>query len=200
MNPAPAVELVIVQHAQARREPGDPGLTDAGRQVADTTARFLARSPWDALYSSPLRRAFETAAVIGDACRLETTVDERLRERINWGSAPQPQDWEAFLAEWNRSSEHRDWVPTAGESSEATGARMLEAISDCVANAVGPRVLVVSHAGATVDLLRTLLGDEVVEAEAPGVIADGIPSCALTRLAFDRSWRAESIAQTAHLG
>jgi len=200
VNPDTAIELVIVQHALARPEPGDPGLTDTGRQAATTTARFLARTPWDALYSSPLRRALETAAVIGDACHLETTVDDRLRERINWGSAPQPQGWDTFLAEWNRSSEQRDWVPTAGESSEATGARMLEAISDCVANAVGPHVLVVSHAGATVDLLRTLLGDDAVEAVAPGVIADGIPNCALTRLAFDRSWRAESIARTTHLG
>jgi hypothetical protein len=36
--------------------------------------------------------------------------------------------------------------------------------------------------------LRELLSDAEVDALAPGVIDSGVPSCGLTRLAFDRTW------------
>ena len=42
----------------------------------------------------------------------------------------------------------------------------------------GP-VAVVSHGGVTTDLLRTLLGDAALP---PGLLAEGIPSCAITTL------------------
>src|ERR1022692_306852 len=43
----------------------------------------------------------------------------------------------------------------------------------------GP-IAVCTHGGVTLDLLRTLLGDQAL---APGLLADGIPCCAITTLA-----------------
>lgn len=182
------VELVVVQHAEKDRSPGDPGLTDLGRRQAIAAATFLARTEWNALYCSPLRRARETAAAIAEACGLTARIDDRLRERMNWGSSADAQTLEAFHADWRRATADRSWTPPSGESSEGTGARFLEAINTYVATASGPRILVVSHGGATVDLLRTMFGDDEVIAVAPTVIRDGVPSCALTHLAFDRTW------------
>jgi broad specificity phosphatase PhoE len=180
-------ELVIVQHAEKDRSPGDPGLTERGRQQATTIATLLARAEWNSLYCSPLWRARETAAAIGEACALDVLIDDRLRERMNWGSARDAQTREAFLADWRRASTDRSWTPPSGESSAVTGARFLNAINEYAARA-GPRILVVSHGGATVDLLRTMFGDDEVTALAPTAITDGVSSCALTQLAFDRRW------------
>ena len=52
------------------------------------------------------------------------------------------------------------------------------------------RALVVSHGGATVDLVRDLAGDDRV-----ALYMDGIPNCALTTLVHDGAWRVVAIGQ-----
>jgi hypothetical protein len=54
-------------------------------------------------------------------------------------------------------------------------------------------VVAVTHAGATTDLLRTLVGDEQVP---PGLLSDGIPACAITTL---NGLQVVEIARIAHL-
>jgi broad specificity phosphatase PhoE len=58
----------------------DPPLNDLGRRQAERLALALAHEEISVLYSSPLGRTRETAARIGDACRLEVRVDESLIE------------------------------------------------------------------------------------------------------------------------
>lgn len=56
----------------------------------------------------------------------------------------------------------------------------------------GP-VAVVSHGGATIDLLRTLAADAALP---PGLLAEGVPACAITTL---DDMRVVAIASTGHL-
>jgi phosphohistidine phosphatase len=76
------VRLYIVRHAEAA--PGEPdelrSLTPAGRQQARSLGERLAREHvrLDAVVSSPLLRARETAAAIAKAFSLSVEVDERL--------------------------------------------------------------------------------------------------------------------------
>jgi phosphohistidine phosphatase len=69
-----------VRHAEAA--PGEPDelrpLTDAGRAVARALGERLAGEQVDAVLSSPLLRARETAAVIARAVGVEPEPDERL--------------------------------------------------------------------------------------------------------------------------
>jgi broad specificity phosphatase PhoE len=182
-----AVELVLVQHAEKESLPGDPGLTTTGRLQAAALATLLAESAWDLLATSPLRRALETAEIIGKACGLPLTVDERFRERINFGDAPFEQSLDEFLADWTHATGDRSWTPAAGDSSNLTAARFEEAIDEIVAK--GPhRALIVTHGGATVDLLRTLFGDKHIRRLAPTAIDDGIASCGLTVISRDADW------------
>ena len=58
------------QHGEKEPLPGDPGLTPAGRQQASLTGRWLHGRGVDALYSSPMRRARETADCIAAATGL----------------------------------------------------------------------------------------------------------------------------------
>ncbi len=58
----------------------DVPLSDAGREQARRLGDRLKSVPLDVLYTSPLRRAFETARLISDAIGLES-IDE-IREEL----------------------------------------------------------------------------------------------------------------------
>jgi len=74
------VRLFLVRHAEAA--PGEPDelrpLTPAGRAVARTLAERLASERPDAVISSPLLRARETAEEIARAAGIEAEPDDRL--------------------------------------------------------------------------------------------------------------------------
>jgi phosphohistidine phosphatase len=76
------VRLYVVRHAEAA--PGDPDelrpLTPAGKEQARSLGERLAREGvrLDALLSSPLLRARETAAAIAKPLGVSVDVDERL--------------------------------------------------------------------------------------------------------------------------
>jgi len=180
--------IYLVQHGDKERSPGDPGLTELGRRQAAVTARWLRVTGLKALYSSPLRRARETAEPVGAATGLAIQLDSRLRERLNWDGT---QAFDAFLAEWDRSTKDRDLVLGNGESSRSAGERLRLFLVNLVGGD-GP-VAVVSHGGVTVDLLRNLLGDDGLPA---GLMTDGIPPCAITTL---DDLHVTGLAATGHL-
>jgi phosphohistidine phosphatase SixA len=74
------VRLFVVRHAEAA--PGDPDelrpLTDAGRAAARALGDRLAEHGLDAVLSSPLLRARETAEAIARPAGLVAEPDERL--------------------------------------------------------------------------------------------------------------------------
>jgi phosphohistidine phosphatase SixA len=74
------VRLFLVRHAEAA--PGDPDelrpLTDAGRATARALGARFAGAGVDAVLTSPLLRARETADSIGRATGIEPVADERL--------------------------------------------------------------------------------------------------------------------------
>jgi broad specificity phosphatase PhoE len=181
--------IYVVQHGDKERVPGDPGLTELGRDQAAAAARWLSGAGLQALFSSPLRRARETAAAIAAVTGLPVQLDDRLRERLNWDGT---QTFDAFQADWDRSTRDRDLVLANGESSRSAGERMRAFVAGLRAEP-GP-VAVVSHGGATTDLLRTLAGDAALP---PGLLAEGVPGCAITTL---DDLRVVAIASTGHLG
>jgi broad specificity phosphatase PhoE len=81
-----------------------------------------------ALFSSPLRRARETAGAIAAVTGLPVLLDDRLRERLNWDGT---QTFGDFRAGWDRSTRDRDFVLGNGESSRSAGERMAEGIPPC---------------------------------------------------------------------
>lgn len=63
----------------------DPELTEEGHRQAKLLAVALRREPAAAILTSPLLRARQTAAPIGEACGVPVEVDDRLIE-IDWGA------------------------------------------------------------------------------------------------------------------
>ena len=190
--------VIVVQHGEKVREPGDPGLTAVGReQAADVAERVAGERP-AGVWSSPLRRAVETAEIVGERVGLAVGTDERLRERMNWDGVGSGLD--EFLREWGRATSDRSYVPPGGDSSEAAAGRFLGALGDLAGSSPGEALVVVAHGGVTVDALRSLLGDRELERRAPGVIGAGVPGGAITTLVReDHRWVVEGIGVTDHL-
>ena len=180
--------IFLVQHAEAESGPGDPGLTHAGRLQAGRTAQWLYGCGLNAVYSSPLRRAVETAEHIAGAAGLVCPAGCPAARARELGRRP---DLEEFLAEWDRSTLDRDFVPCRGDSSHQAAQRLRSFLLDLAAEP-GP-VAATSHGGVTTDLLRTLLG----EAELPPWLLDkGVPPGAITTF---RNLDVVEIASVAHL-
>ena len=80
------MELILVRHGLPVREErhdgtrADPALSDAGRWQAERLADWFRRHPVDALYSSPLRRATETAGPVSHALGLPVEIESSVIE------------------------------------------------------------------------------------------------------------------------
>jgi broad specificity phosphatase PhoE len=177
-----AVELVVVQHASKAVGPGDVGITAEGVvQAREAGRRLAAQSPWDRLFTSPLRRAVETAQAIGEAVRLKPAVDGRLTERMNFERGISFED---FLEEWSRTTRDRAFVPQHGDSSDGAGQRFLEALQSFAVGVESGRVVIVSHGGVTTDAARTLVGDAAVRSLNETAIEGGLPPCSISTFAW----------------
>ncbi|MEZ5652150.1 MAG: histidine phosphatase family protein [Burkholderiaceae bacterium] len=76
------MELILVRHALPVRSDisSDPELSAQGRQQSARLADWLAGERFDALFSSPMRRALETAEPLRARLGLPLATDERLSE------------------------------------------------------------------------------------------------------------------------
>lgn len=205
------MEFILVQHAEKDRsatDPANPGLTERGRAQARLTGERLRRLGVRRVIASPLRRAYETARIAGEALRssvapVKATVetDVRLRERMNWGDGAVQQTLPAFLADWARATADRTYAPPSGDSSRAAGARFLNLLEELAAAPPAAPIALVTHGGVTADLLRTLFSDDDLSALYPSLVVSGVPGCALTRLSRqeDGRYRIRELASVEHL-
>ncbi len=123
--------LYLVRHGQsdwnaANRFQGhvDRPLTDLGRTQAEALARELASIALEAIYSSPLRRALDTATAVAAGRDLEVVADDGLREVDvgSWAGLTRAEVEERFPAEFRRWVEGGDgWED--GETYEEMSTR-----------------------------------------------------------------------------
>jgi broad specificity phosphatase PhoE len=143
----------------------DRPLSDFGRRQARQLAADLADEELEAIYSSDLARARETAEIVGEQLRLAVVLDPDLREK-DWGT------WEGLTAV------ERDRVEFVGESTEAHQERMLRALRRISERHPGDgRVLVVTHGGSMRRVQTAALGMALPVVENCGrwlcVVEDG---------------------------
>ncbi len=165
-----ATRLYLVRHAQSEGNRGeytgpdeDPPLSEVGREQARRLAQRFARQRVDAVYSSPLRRAQETAGAIAGAANLKVRTLDDLRE-VDLGQAQ--TDYEAFTEEDARALRDRiakqptwDSVP-GGEGSAAARRRVVAALGRVIEECGGKRVAVVTHGGVIQTYVSLVLGLE----------------------------------------
>ncbi|WP_210481439.1 histidine phosphatase family protein [Naasia sp. SYSU D00948] len=145
--------LVLVRHGQtdwnlARRIQGssDIPLNDTGREQAREAGRLLAEERWDAIVSSPLVRARETAEIIARELGIDTVeLVPELRER-HYGQAEGLTGAEA-------EERYHGNVP-GRETPEMVLERVRPALVALAEEHPGQSVLVVSHGGVIGTLVR----------------------------------------------
>lgn len=195
--------IYLIRHGEsdwnvARRWQGfaPTGLNEAGRQQARALAAYLRAEPIDAIHTSDLPRALETARILGAALGVVPQVDTRWRE-INVGvfqgmtAAEVEQRYPAELAEWRADTP--DYRVPNGESRRELQDRAAAAWHD-VAAGQGSAAAVVSHGGTIRLLLRRLFGPEAFDAQP-------LHNTSITTLTQTDGgvWVLESAGETPHL-
>ncbi|WP_150309140.1 histidine phosphatase family protein [Planctomonas psychrotolerans] len=165
--------IVLVRHGQtdwnfARRIQGssDIALNDVGRRQARTAADALADRTWSRVYTSPLSRAAETAAILAECLGLpEPVAVPDLAERA-YGAAEGLTGDEAH-------ERYPDGIVPGKESTDALTERALRAISRLAEHAGDEPVLAVTHGGVIGALVRSVEGDLLPEGSGRHRIGNG---------------------------
>ena len=202
-------ELLLVRHGQSTANARgiwqgqmEFPLSEEGRKQAALTGRALSAEPFEALYSSPLSRAFETASIIRDrsgfAGKIVTSggLSERqggILEGHTWAEQERqnPELAKKFLS----IPEEERWALVGAETDEEVISRFGETISSISArHPDGARIVIVSHGGVMRAFLRELFGEGVL----PG--AERAANASITRLQWDEEEpRVLEVAATTHL-
>ncbi|MDQ4130022.1 MAG: histidine phosphatase family protein [Actinomycetota bacterium] len=160
--------MILVRHGETAAQAdnryvgtSDIALAPAGREQAEELGRWAAQNRLDALWSSTLRRALETAAVVARHTGLEPRTDARLRE-LDFGEAEghtlaemqqlYPQAVEAF-----RFDPVKHPLP-GGEDPREAVRRAMACLEEVVAAHPTGRVLLVAHNTLIRLVLCELLG------------------------------------------
>ena len=147
-----AVELWLIRHALPVRidggaGPADPGLAPDGHAQAAALAAWWAPHGIDAVYSSPMRRAQETARPLATAAGHEVRTDAGLKEYDAHLSTYIPlEELRADEEAWQRAV--AEWLsPEAEAQRQAFRATVVAAIDAIATGHPGERVAVVCHGG-----------------------------------------------------
>lgn len=163
--------LYLARHGESdwnveRRWQGnaDRPLTDLGRRQAGQLAERLASTPLDAVYSSDLLRARETAAAVARRQGLEVRTLAALREVDvgSWSGLTREEVEERFpaaFATWREGG--HGWVD--GEAYEDMAERVVTAVLEIAGSHPGGSVLVVAHGGPIRALHAVALGLDISE-------------------------------------
>jgi len=142
----------LVRHGQVENPAGViygrlPGyhLSERGRRQAEAAAARLSERDLRVVWSSPLERAQETAALIAQPHGIEVVTDERLIESGTTleGIGRRARDFVLSPRHW--WSFRNPLRPSWGESFSQIRERMLAAVREATAGAEGGEVAVVSH-------------------------------------------------------
>ena len=139
----------------------DPPLSELGREQAALLGARLAARPFAGLYSSDLKRAFETAEVVGAAVHLKPEPRTSLREVFlgEWEGLTTEAIAERYPEAWASWVEEPDWdVVPGGEGQAAFDRRVAAAMDDILRLHAHGDVLVVTHGGVIQVALHRIVG------------------------------------------
>lgn len=155
--------LILVRHGEtAPNRDGlvlgrtDPDLTDAGRGQAQRLGELLRAEGVRRLYTSPLRRAGQTAAAIAAATGCPPVVDDRLLE-VDWGSWEGRPVGEVGAAELERYRSSGGQAP-AGESLSVVRGRVVAFCEDALGETGDGVTVAVTHVSPVKAAVAWVLG------------------------------------------
>ena len=200
-----STRLCIVRHGETawnaeHRVQGqlDVPLNAVGRAQALAASKVLAREKFDAIYSSDLSRARQTAAPTAELLSMEVATDPALRERhygiferLTYAEVKEkfPEDYARFHAR------EPDYNFRTGESLKDFSARSIAVISK-IADANKDRSVLVFTHGGVLDYVYRFITGLSLSAEREF----GIPNAGLNRIEITPAgWQIRAWADVAHL-
>ncbi len=139
----------------------DPPLSELGRRQAALLGARLAARRFAGLYASDLKRAFETAEVVGAAIHLEPEPRTSLREVFlgEWEGLTTEEIAERYPEAWASWVEEPQWDLVPGGEGQAAFDRRVAAAMDGILR-LHPQgdVLVVTHGGVIQVALHRIVG------------------------------------------
>ncbi|HEY5014476.1 MAG TPA: histidine phosphatase family protein [Acidimicrobiia bacterium] len=159
------MDLVLVRHAEPVRTvagtvdgPADPGLTPLGFEQAQRLAEWLAYERIDAVLSSPMRRARETAEPLAALVGLEVEIVDGLVEYDAASDDYIPMDELQASGDprWIAMVEGR-WEEFGADPAHVFKARVAQAVEEIIDRHAGRRVVAVCHGGVVNCALASIL-------------------------------------------
>jgi broad specificity phosphatase PhoE len=163
----------------------DYSLTEKGVLQAEQTARYLQTKGINAVYSSPLRRAKETAQHLADALGHEVIVLEAFRE-INVGDLedqpPTAESWtahNAVLDAWRRGELHASFP--GGENYLQMWQRVEAGLRQVAAEHPNETVAIFAHGGIFASSIKALCP----EIDLTQVLSQENHNCSITEVEME---------------
>lgn len=157
------MELLIVRHGLPEKiirpdgTPADPPLDDVGFRQADLLAHYLAPEGINAIYSSPLQRAMQTAAPLASQLGIDVEIHDGVAEwdrnsheyiPVEEMKATNNEKWQALMrGEW-----------TSDLDQDEFHRNVIGGFEEIVARHPGQRVVVTCHGGVINSYLAHVLG------------------------------------------
>jgi probable phosphoglycerate mutase len=156
------MELLLVRHGlPIRREleegVADPELSEAGLRQAEHLAQYLSSEQIDAVYSSPLQRARQTAAPLATARGMDVRIEAGIAE-FDQNSPEYIPVEELKAANDPRWVAMRDGTWESDESEAEFRERTIESIESIIDRHPGGRVVAACHGGVINLYLGFVLG------------------------------------------
>ncbi len=173
----------------------DPPLSEYGEQQAQALGEAFRGAKVNAVFSSPLRRAYDTATPIAEAVGLPIQSDDRLKE-LNAGIF-QGKQWDEIATTFPREaalwkSHDPDFRIPNGESRRELMQRGYAALQAIKAQDL-PCVILVAHGGTLSAALKALL--EIPAQRNPFQLFNG----SISRLDWKDEVRLATLNQIEHL-
>lgn len=142
----------------------DPQLTPDGVEMAEAFAEAYKSTPWQAVFSSPMKRTIATAKPLCSKLGIEPELRDGLKE-IHYGQ------WEGKSPETVSKDYHDDYIrwladpawyaPTGGEMAVAIASRSMQVIEEIKQRYDSGNVLIVAHKATIRIMLCSLMGIDV---------------------------------------
>jgi 2,3-bisphosphoglycerate-dependent phosphoglycerate mutase len=157
------MELLLIRHGlPVRRElesgAADPDLSEAGLMQAQHLAEYLSSEQLDAVYASPLRRAYQTAEPLAASQGRPVVVVDEVAEWDRHSNEYIPME------ELKASGDPRWHLVVRGEwpvrelSPEEFRVQVVAKIEELIADHGGERIAIVCHGGVIAGYLTHILG------------------------------------------
>lgn len=142
----------------------DPELAKTGKLMAADFAKFYAAHPWAAIFSSPLKRARDTAQPLCDMTGVQLQLHEGLKE-MTFGQ------WEGKIPSDVSCTFHDDYIrwltdpgwnaPTGGQRGIDVARQSSLVLEEIEKSYTTGNVLIVSHKATIRIMLCSLLGIDI---------------------------------------